>query len=66
MSNSQTPCANHEHHLCQLTGKGLHKSDPKMYHALVQNPAFVCKSCGRVAAKKDNLCSPVKLGTWDE
>jgi hypothetical protein len=66
MPKPNDTCKNHPHHLCELTGKGLHKTDPKKYHELVQNPGFVCKSCGRVAANKGNLCSPVVLGTWEE
>jgi hypothetical protein len=66
MSKTNTSCKNHQHHLCELTGNGMLKTDPKKYHELVQNPSFVCKSCGRVAAKKDNLCTPVALGTWEE
>jgi hypothetical protein len=66
MSKANAVCKHHQHHLCELTGKGMHKTDPKKYHELVQNPSFVCKSCGRVASKKDNLCSPVALGTWEE
>ena len=59
-------CDNHEQHLCQLTGRKLHKDSPDQYAHLVQNPEFVCKSCGRVAAQKESLCAPVKLGTWEE
>ncbi|MCJ7768302.1 hypothetical protein MUP79_07925 [Candidatus Bathyarchaeota archaeon] len=29
--------------------------------ALVENPKFVCKKCGRVTAKEGNLCEPVPL-----
>jgi hypothetical protein len=30
--------------------------------ALVRNPKFICKACGRVAEKDDNLCQPEPLG----
>ncbi len=66
MSKTITPCKNHEQHLCKLTGEGLHKSNPKAYSELVQNPDYVCKSCGRVAAKKESLCMPAKLGAFEE
>jgi len=66
MSKPSESCKNHQLHLCELTSKGVHKTDPKKYHELVLNPEFVCKNCGRVAAKQNNLCSPVKLGTWEE
>ncbi|MBC8378032.1 MAG: hypothetical protein H8E62_02545 [Planctomycetes bacterium] len=57
---------NHEKHLCRLYGSGLHKDDPGRYAHLVNDPKFVCKSCGRVAAAKENLCAPIPLGTWEE
>jgi hypothetical protein len=66
MPTTHTPCKNHDRHLCKLTSDGLHKSDPKKYHQLVQNPEYVCKSCGRVAASKESLCTPVKLGTFED
>ncbi len=66
MSQDHADCKNHQQHLCKLTGQGLHQSDPKAYHALVQNPAYVCKSCGRVAANKENLCMPSSLAAFDE
>jgi hypothetical protein len=66
MTQEHVSCKNHPHHLCKLTSDGLHKTDPKAYHELVQNPEYVCKSCGRVAAKKDNLCMPAKLGAFEE
>ncbi|HOS94195.1 MAG TPA: hypothetical protein PLD23_09045 [Armatimonadota bacterium] len=28
---------------------------------LVRDAQYICKKCGRAAAKKRNLCSPVKL-----
>lgn len=59
-------CDNHDQHLCQLADKGLHKDSPDQYAHLVRDPAFVCRSCGRVAAKKENLCDAIPLGVWEE
>jgi hypothetical protein len=42
------------------------KNDPNQYAHLVKDPEYVCKSCGRVVAKKEYLCSPVMLGTWED
>jgi len=55
------PHAGHAKHLCYLTNLGFQSSNPKDYKGLVSDGKFVCKVCGRVAAKKENLCKPVKL-----
>jgi hypothetical protein len=59
-------CDNHDQHLCQLTAQGMHKDSPDHYAHLVRDPQFVCTSCGRVAAQKENLCAPVRIGTWED
>lgn len=58
--------ADHQKHLCHLHSTDLHKTKPQQYAQLVKDPKFVCKSCGRVAASKHNLCEPIPLGTWEE
>ena len=35
--------------------------DIKKIAPLADKPKFICKSCGRVANKKRNLCRPVSL-----
>jgi len=35
--------------------------DIKKMMPLVNKPRFICKSCGRVANEKKNLCVPVSL-----
>ena len=35
--------------------------DLKELIPLVNKPKFICKSCGRTANKKENLCVPKKL-----
>lgn len=48
----------HEKHLCNLVGMGVTLEE---YKKLVKNAAFVCRLCGRVASKAENLCDPVNL-----
>jgi hypothetical protein len=35
--------------------------DLKVIKPLVNAPKFICKACGRVANRKENLCKPVRL-----
>lgn len=49
----------HGKHLCHLVedmGIGIDE-----YKQLIKNAKFLCKKCGRVAAREENLCEPVKL-----
>jgi hypothetical protein len=53
------PHLGHGNHLCHLVDYvGV---DIKSYKPLVKNGKFLCKKCGRVAAKEENLCEPIKL-----
>jgi hypothetical protein len=35
--------------------------DLKMLRALVKDPKYVCRDCGRAAVNEVNLCSPDRL-----
>jgi hypothetical protein len=50
--------SNHEKTLCSIVETGT--IDEK-YKELVRGGKFVCSSCGRVAAKAENLCKPTSL-----
>jgi len=54
----EKPHTGHENHLCaMIEDKGLTKE----MKPLVKNAKYVCTCCGRVAAKKANICSPESL-----
>jgi len=61
MAEVKMPHPGHGKHLCYITNIGFLKSNLGAYKTLVKNAKFVCKSCGRAAANKNNLCNPVKL-----
>ena len=61
MAKFRLPHSGHNRHLCYLVNLGIQDRDPAGYRKLVREPKFVCKKCGRVAAKPRNLCKPVKL-----
>lgn len=50
----------HEQKMCALTccpcNLELDKIKP-----LVNNPKYICRSCGHVANEEENLCQPVPL-----
>lgn len=53
------PHLGHGTHLCHLVEwEGI---DIKDYKPLVKSAKFLCKKCGRVAAKAENLCEPIEL-----
>ncbi len=52
------PHLGHQKHLCDMASKG---ADLQTVKDLVKNPQFLCKTCGRAAAKAENLCDPVPL-----
>jgi hypothetical protein len=57
MSKKQ-PHAGHEKHLCTLVED---KTPIEKLKPLVKNAKYICKGCGRAAAKAENLCAPEPL-----
>jgi hypothetical protein len=64
------PHHGHEGHLCFLENIGYLEAQELLemgvdrmeeYKRLVRDAAFVCKKCGRAAAKSENLCQPAGL-----
>ena len=53
------PHIGHRMHLCDMVEKGEISLD--QMKALVKDPKFICRKCGRVAARAENLCEPVPL-----
>ena len=52
------PHEGHEKHLCKIWADTCEVSKVK---DIVKNPNFICKICGRVAEKKENLCYAIQL-----
>ena len=50
-----------EKKLCSLVKRGLLKEDPQAYGELLRPAKYLCKKCGRSAAKSKCLCKPAKL-----
>jgi hypothetical protein len=55
------PHLEHEQHLCYLQNLGYLQSNLKDYKKLVVGAKYVCKNCGRAAAREINLCAPEKI-----
>jgi len=55
------PHPGHEAHLCMAANVGFVKTHLEEYKKYVRNGKFVCKNCGRVAAKAENLCDPAEI-----
>ena len=49
----------HRKHLCNIVEDSILTLD--QVKALVKDAKFICKKCGRVATKEENLCEPVPL-----
>jgi len=61
MGKAKMPHPYHEQHLCYLHNLDFLKSNLDEWKKLVQEPKFVCRKCGRAAAKEKNLCKSVTL-----
>jgi hypothetical protein len=55
------PHPGHEAHLCMAENVGFVKNNLELYKEYVRNPQYVCKHCGRAAARAENLCDPDPL-----
>lgn len=53
------PHIGHRNHLCDIAERG--EMTLEQVKALVRDPKYVCETCGRAAAKAENLCDPVPL-----
>ena len=49
--------------LCELEKANMLVDDLKTYKKLVSKGKYVCRRCGRVARKNQNLCKPEKLSS---
>ena len=45
----------HENHICELMKNKVPLNEIK---PLVTDAKYICKGCGRAAAKAENLCAP--------
>ncbi|MFA5553276.1 MAG: hypothetical protein WCZ89_04540 [Phycisphaerae bacterium] len=61
MAKIKPPHSGHNKHLCYLVNMGMQQRAQADYAKLVRDAQYMCKICGRVAAKPRNLCKPVKI-----
>ncbi len=52
----EKPHVDHDKHLCNILERGVTLEE---WVKLVQSPKFICRQCGRAAAKAENLCDPI-------
>ena len=50
--NLECKSESHNKHLCYIISQGFHLSDTEEYDALVKNPKFKCRHCGRIAKRR--------------
>jgi hypothetical protein len=53
---SEAPHIGHRGHLCEIIETG--ELTLEQINTLVGDAKFICRLCGRVAAKEENLCEP--------
>ncbi len=51
------PHTGHQHHMCELVRKRQMASAAKF----TKGANYICRICGRGAAKSTNLCEPVEI-----
>ena len=61
INNTECHTGVHTDHLCYIISQGFHLSDEEGFKALVDDPQFKCKRCGRTTRSSDNLCMPAPL-----
>jgi len=61
MEKGKMPHAEHDAHLCYLENIGYLSDHFDEYKKLVTDASFVCRHCGRSAAREINLCMPEKI-----
>lgn len=61
MKEQTMPHPGHENHLCYLQETGFIDEFPEAYKDMVREAKYICRVCGRAAAKKESLCSPERL-----
>jgi len=49
----------HENHLCKMVVGD--QVEIETIKPLVRNAKYICGTCGRAAAKAENLCNPIPL-----
>ena len=69
--NERCGSAAHDQHLCDMVAQAMLRNEPLAYHggwpipkgqeALVRDSGFRCRTCGREAKNKENLCEPTEI-----
>jgi hypothetical protein len=59
--NLECDTDSHTEHLCYLMSQSFHLTEEQDYKALIEDPKFRCRRCGRKAGSKKNLCMPAGL-----